>query len=210
MTHQLLVATRNAGKLHELRLLLADADVELRSLDAYPDAPRVDEIADTYLANAAAKALALACYTQLPALADDSGLEVDALDGAPGVRSARFAGSGASDAENLALLLDRLAGVAPSKRSARFRAVIVVARPDGSGVFTEGVCDGLISDTPRGGGGFGYDPVFFYPPLNRTFAEITPDEKNRISHRACACERLLPLLTTLFNDLRTRAPYREA
>lgn len=193
----LVVATRNRGKLRELAALLAPAAIELRGIDAFPGAPVVDEIGDTYRANAEAKARALARHTNLPTLADDSGLEVDALQGAPGVRSARFAGANASDADNLALLLERLRGVPAAQRSARFRAVLAVARPDGTGVFTEGTCEGLIAESTSGTSGFGYDPVFVYPPLSRTFAELDAATKNRISHRAQACERLLPLLGAL-------------
>jgi XTP/dITP diphosphohydrolase len=195
----LLVATRNRGKLRELATLLAGTGIALQGLDDVPSAPAVDETGLTYLANAELKARALARHAHLPALADDSGLEVDALDGAPGIRSARFAGEQASDADNIALLLDRLRGVPPPRRTARFRAVIVVAHPNGSGVFSEGTCEGIIADAPSGGMGFGYDPVFYYPPLQRTFAELAAKAKNRISHRGQACQRLTPLLHALLD-----------
>lgn len=195
----LLVATRNQGKVRELNVLLASTGFELRGLADFPDAPHVAETADTYLGNAELKAQALARYTKLPTLADDSGLEVDALNGAPGVRSARFAGETASDADNIALLLQRLRGVADAQRTARFRAVIVVAHPNGTGVFASGSCDGVITQSPRGAGGFGYDPVFYVPSLSRTFAEIDADTKNRISHRARACASLAPLLRPLLD-----------
>lgn len=198
-TPLLLVATRNRGKLRELSALLAEAHVDLRGLDAYPDAPVVEESGVTYLANAEMKARALARHANLPALADDSGLEVDALAGAPGVRSARFAGAQASDADNIALLLERMRGVPPTQRTARFRAVLAVAHPNGSGVFAEGLCEGLIGQTATGSAGFGYDPVFYYPPLSLTFAEIDAETKNRISHRAQACRRLVPLLRALLD-----------
>lgn len=193
----LLVATGNRGKLRELEALLTG--VELRGLDQVPDAPVVEETGLTYLANAELKARALARHANLPALADDSGLEVDALDGAPGIRSARFAGPRASDADNVALLLKRLHGVPPQQRTARFRAVIVVAHPNGSGVFAEGTCDGIITESPSGSAGFGYDPIFYYPPLESTFAQLAAKEKNRISHRARACQRLAPLLRALLD-----------
>lgn len=190
----LLVATRNRGKLRELRALLPLAGVALRGLDELPDAPAVEETGDSYLANAQLKAHALARHAQLPALADDSGLEVDVLHGAPGVRSARFAGAGASDADNIALLLERLRGVPPAQRSARFRAVIVIAHPDGREISSTGACAGVIAAAPRGTAGFGYDPIFYYPPLARTFAEIDAQTKNRISHRAQALKDLAPRL----------------
>jgi XTP/dITP diphosphohydrolase len=196
----LVVATHNAGKLREYRALLDDPQIELRSLADVPGAQIVAEDADSYVGNARAKAQALAAHCGLPALGDDSGLEVDALAGAPGVRSARFAAdhiAGAAagdDRANIALLLERLRGVAAERRTARFRCAIVVARPDGSEVVAEGVCDGVIIDAPRGTGGFGYDPVFLFPPLNRTFAEIPSSEKDRISHRARAVANLRPAL----------------
>ena len=196
----LVVATGNAGKLREYRALLGDLDLELHSLADVAGAPAVAEHAATYLANARAKARALAAHCRLPALADDSGLEVDALAGAPGVHSARFAADAmhrsapTDDRTNVAFLLGRLRGLADHRRTARFRCVIVVAHPDGRELVAEGTCEGAITDAPRGDGGFGYDPVFFYPPLARTFAELTPAEKDRISHRAQAVERLRPAL----------------
>jgi len=202
----LVVATQNAGKLREYRALLADLGIELRSLSDVGDAPDVAEIGDTYLTNARAKACALAAHCRLPALADDSGLEVDALGGAPGVRSARFASDAGRalhssvDAANRALLLERLRGVPDQRRTARFRCVIVVAHPDGRELVAEGSCEGSIVQTPRGSGGFGYDPVFLYPPLQRTFAELTAEEKDRVSHRALAVERLRPLLEILHHQ----------
>jgi XTP/dITP diphosphohydrolase len=192
----LLIATQNAGKLREYRALLGDLEVELRSLADVVAAPPVDEVGDTYLANARAKAQAVAAHCGLPALADDSGLEVDALGGAPGVRSARFAadaipgGVPGDERANLALLLERLRGVPDERRGARFRCTIVVAHPDTSELVAEGSCEGVITPAPRGSAGFGYDPVFFYPPLGRTFAELTPAVKDQVSHRARAVERL--------------------
>lgn len=196
----LVVATRNRAKAGELALLLEGLGVELRDLGAEPAEREVDEPHDSYLANAAAKAAAAARATKLPALAEDSGLEVDALEGQPGPRSARFAGAGASDEENVALLLMRLRGVEPSRRTARFRCVVVAVRPDGTGVFAEGVCEGTIMPVPRGSRGFGYDPIFYHPPLGRTFAEIDAATKNRVSHRALACARIRPLLIHLLRQ----------
>lgn len=191
----LVVATANPGKLAELRALLGDLGLALRSLADYPGAPPMPEDGATYLDNARAKARALAAHARLPALADDSGLEVDALGGAPGVRSARFAAdagkasSGDIDRDNIALLLDRLRGVPDERRTARFRCVIVVDQ-GGRELVAEGTCEGVILRAPRGEGGFGYDPVFCHPPLGRTFAELGAAEKDRVSHRGRAIEAL--------------------
>lgn len=187
----LVAATGNAGKLRELRALLADPGLALRSLADYPDLPALVEDGDTFLANARQKAQAVARQTGLPALADDSGLEVDALGGGPGVRSARFAadaGAGSGDAANVALLLERLRDVPPPRRTARFRCAIVVAHPDGRELVAEGSCEGRITTAPRGSGGFGYDPVFLFGA--RTFAEIAAEEKDRVSHRGRAIAAL--------------------
>lgn len=196
----LLVATTNAGKLREYRALLEGAGVVLRSLAEYPGAPGVAEEADTYLDNARAKAHGLAAHSGLPALADDSGLEVDALRGLPGVRSARFAADAqirtaqGADRDNLDLLLRRMRDVPDAERAARFRCVIVVVHPDGRELVADGACEGRITRAPRGSGGFGYDPVFLYPPLGRTFAELAGEEKARVSHRALAVRNLRPRL----------------
>lgn len=193
----LVAATGNAGKLSELRALLAGLDLDLRSLADLAGAPAVEESGDSFLSNARLKAHAIAAHAGLPALADDSGLEVDALGGAPGVRSARFArdaGAGAGDAANVATLLARLRTVPPAQRAARFRCVVVVARPDGAELVADGACAGLIAAAPRGTAGFGYDPVFLYPPLGRTFAELARAEKDRVSHRAAAIAALRPQL----------------
>ena len=191
----LVVATANPGKLREYESLLDGLGLELRAAAALAGAPRVDETADTYLDNARAKAHALARYSGCAALGDDSGLEVDALGGAPGVRSARFAAdagraAAGDDAANRALLLERLRDTPDPERGARFRCVIVVAHPDGRELVAEGTCAGVITRAPRGAGGFGYDPLFFYPPLSRTFAELTTAEKDRVSHRAAAVQSL--------------------
>ncbi len=193
----LVAATSNAGKLRELRALLNGLDLDLRSLADFAGAPAVEESGDSFLANARLKAHAIAAHTELPALADDSGLEVDALGGAPGLRSARFAsdaGAGVGDAANVALLLARLRAVPQARRTARFRCAVVIARPDGAELVADGGCAGLIAASPRGSGGFGYDPVFLYPPLGRTFAELASAEKDRVSHRAAAIAALRPQL----------------
>jgi len=185
----LLIATTNTGKFREFCALLADVPVVLHSLADRPGAPAVDEDGASYEENALLKARTIAAWAGCATLADDSGLEVDALRGAPGVRSARYA-AGGGDAANIATLLHALAAVPAARRSARFRCVLVVACPDGATLRAEGTCEGVILDIPRGGGGFGYDPVFLVPELDRTFAELAATDKNRISHRARACEQL--------------------
>jgi len=195
---ELVVATRNANKLRELTALLAGLPVRLRSLAEFPGAAEVEETGATFAENAALKALAAAKYTGLWALADDSGLEVDALGGRPGVWSKRFAGPGATDADNNAKLLQLLADVPDERRTARFRCAIAIAAPDGRVYVDEGTCEGVIAREPRGHNGFGYDPLFVVPELGKTFAELPPGEKDRISHRGRALQaarrRLLQLL----------------
>lgn len=195
---KIVVATRNPGKLRELEALVSGQSFELVSLDAFPDAPIVEEDQPTLRGNARKKAIALHRHTGLTAIADDTGLEVDALDGEPGVRSARFAGPEADDARNRSLLLERLHGAAD--RSARFRTVIACAVA-GEVVFFEGVCDGSIADEERGKGGFGYDPIFLPAGWSKTFAEMTENEKNRISHRGRASRQLAFYLRTMHREV---------
>lgn len=194
---RLVFATRNRGKLVELRALLSDLDVEVLAA-ADLGVPDVEEDGATFCANAVKKAREVAAATRLPALADDSGLEVDALGGEPGVHSARYAGRHGDDAANNEKLLARLAGVAPERRTARFRAVVALADPRGplgDRVLTaEGACEGVILEAPRGAGGFGYDPLFFSPELGMTFAEAGVGGKGGLSHRARAIVALLPEL----------------
>ncbi len=181
----LLVATRNAGKLKEIEAILGN-DVTLKSLADYPEAHEVVEDGDTFEANAIKKAVETANATGQITLADDSGLEVDALDGAPGVYSARFAGLDATDADNIKKLLSLMAGVPEEKRCARFRCVIAVVTPDGEARTATGVWEGRIVGEPRGDNGFGYDPLFFSPENGCTSAELSPETKNLTSHRARA------------------------
>lgn len=194
---KLVFATRNKGKLVELRELLAGLDVI--SIDEVGrEIADVIEDADSFVGNASKKAREVSLATGLPALADDSGLEVDALDGAPGVYSARYAGEPHSDAANNAKLLAALIGVAPAKRTARFRAVLALADvtgPLGSEIITaDGTCEGVILTAPRGTGGFGYDPLFFAPELDMTFAEAGVGSKSELSHRARAMRAIKPKL----------------
>lgn len=184
---KLVSATRNTGKLAEMVAMLGD-DVELVSPGT---AVEVVEDGATFLENAVKKAHAMMAASGLPAIADDSGLEVDELGGAPGVMSARYAGDGASDAAKAARLLAELAGVDTRKRKAHFTCVVAVVFPGGRVIWAEGRCEGLIARAPRGENGFGYDPVFVVPELGgRTFAEVDAATKNRVSHRARALEAL--------------------
>ena len=194
--HRLLIATRNRHKTSELAAMLG-ADFHVEDLTAHPGMPEVDETGETFLENATLKALAASQYFggDLLVLADDSGLEVDALGSAPGVRSARFAGSGATDRENTALLLARL-GTA-TERAARFRCAIVIAQGGVVAATFEGACEGRILDEPKGCEGFGYDPVFVPEGESQTFAELAAEVKNRISHRARAMQKALAWLRGL-------------
>lgn len=198
---KLFLATRNVHKVSELRLLLADLPVELRSLDELADPPAVVEDRPTFAGNAAKKAEALRDYTQALSLADDSGLEVDILGGYPGVQSARFAGEGVGDAHNNEKLLTLMKGVRPGKRGASFCCAIAIAAPGRETLLVEGRCHGYIGTEPRGEGGFGYDPLFIYEPLGKTFAEMSEEEKNRVSHRARALQKARPLLERLLKEL---------
>ena len=192
MALDVVAATANPGKLREIEAILGDA-VVLRPRPA--SVPDVVEDATTLEGNARLKAAAICAATGLPAVADDTGLEVDHLDGAPGVHSARYAGEAAIDTDNVAKLLAELTGVSAAKRSARFRTVAIVVWPDGSEVVAEGVIGGSILSAPRGRGGFGYDPVFAPDDAGgRTFAEMSDEEKNAISHRGRAFRALMDVL----------------
>ena len=184
------LATRNEGKARELAALLEGAAARFESLAGHPEVLLPPEDATTYRENALAKARAVRDALGVPAIADDSGLEVDALEGAPGVRSARYAGEGATDAGNIQRLLAKLAGVPEARRTARFRCVLALARGPGDEIVVEGTCEGRILGAPRGERGFGYDPVFLPDGETRSFAELPADSKNRISHRARAAGAL--------------------
>jgi XTP/dITP diphosphohydrolase len=181
----LVIATQNRGKLVEFTDHLKGIDIEIRSLADYPGMPEIEENGATFLENALLKARAACAYTGFPALADDSGLMVDALNGEPGVHSARFA---PTTPERNTKLLALLRGVPDEKRTARFVCALALVRPDGFEWTTLGTVEGTILHAPAGTGGFGYDPLFLYPPLGRTFAEIPLEEKNKISHRGKALE----------------------
>jgi XTP/dITP diphosphohydrolase len=190
----LVIATLNPGKARELAALLAAPGRRLRALHEFPGAMAPDETGATLLENARLKAQAALRLTGQPAIADDTGLEVDALDGAPGHRAARFAGPGAGDAQNVALLLERMVSVPRERRTARFRTVCVACFPDGTERVAEGVLEGAITEARRGASGFGYDPVFEVAGLGRTLAELDEVEKNAISHRGRAVRALARLL----------------
>jgi len=204
---RLVVATRSAHKLRELRELLALENAELVSLDDLSVDGEAVEDGETFEANAALKARWAARATGLPALADDSGLEVDALDGRPGVRTRRYAGENATDAENNAKLLGALDGLPAERRGARYVCVLALAQPSDAGsrgglplVVRRGTCRGRIATEPRGNGGFGYDPIFEpeqEEPGGRTLGQWSADEKNRISHRGRAARRMTPVLRGL-------------
>jgi len=192
---RLVLATGNPGKVDELRALLAEwGPVEALDLRALPGLELPEETESSYVGNAVLKARAVAAAADLPALADDSGLEVDALGGEPGIRSARWAGPRATDAERIAKLLGALAGVPGPARAARFVCVVALVWPDGRAETAEGTCGGRIAPVPEGRAGFGFDPVFVADDLGRSLGRATPAEKHQMSHRARAmrllCARL--------------------
>lgn len=192
---RLLVATTNKGKQREYQELLGDLGICLTWPDAIGIVLDVPETGSSYLENARLKAAAYAAASGLWTLADDSGLEVDALGGGPGVRSARYGEPGYTDEQRYRLLLSRMEHVRQwSQRTARFRCVIALVSPAGDCRWTEGVCEGMITFRPRGSYGFGYDPVFYLPDLDQTMAELPPEIKNRLSHRARAAAAMRRLL----------------
>lgn len=206
MIDQIVLATHNADKRAEIGALLSDLGMTVRSLAEFPQAPVVVEDGETCQANAIKKARAIADHTGLIAVADDTGLEVDALGGRPGVHAARYAGAQVSYEDNWKKLLHELDGVPVERRGARFLTVVAVARPAADHVETvEGVLNGVIALRPAGSGGFGYDPVFLVPELGKTLAELTPSEKNRISHRAKAFAKAKSVLQRLKQSVQVGA-----
>ena len=183
---KIILATRNEGKIREMKSILADLDIELLDYRDVPPMEQPPEDGETFLENALAKAKAVHAATGLPALADDSGIEVEALEGGPGVRSARYGGEGLSDIERSRMLLEELEGVPEENRGARFRCVMVLYPAPGTtdeALVTEGIFHGRIAARTSGNNGFGYDPVFFVPERGVTVAEMKEEEKNRTSHR---------------------------
>jgi len=186
--HPLVLATRNAGKTREIRRLLDGKPVLIRNLEDFGTLPPVVEDGPDFEENAALKARFYARVLGYPTLADDSGLVVEALGGAPGVFSARYAGENATDAENNRKLLEEMKG--KENRNAAFMCILALAVPAGPALIYEGRCEGMVLEEPRGSQGFGYDPLFYYPPLDKTFAQLTAEEKNRVSHRGRALQEM--------------------
>lgn len=197
---KIILASRNIGKAREIGSMLEDAGITLLSLADYPDFPEIVEDGKTFLENALKKARVVSEKTGETVLADDSGLEVEILGGAPGIYSARYAGDDADDEKNIRKLLDKLKKIPAEKRDAAFACVLVLYRPDGTYDSFEGRWEGRIAEEAAGDGGFGYDPVFFLPEMKATVAELAPEVKNRISHRAKAFEKLKKQLQ---KDVRT-------
>jgi XTP/dITP diphosphohydrolase len=199
---RLLIATGNAGKLREYRALLDGLGWELVSPGEIGLAVEVSESGGDYAENAKIKAASFAEASGLVSLADDSGLEVDALGGEPGHLSARYAGPQADDTQRFSRLLERLRGVPLAKRGARFRCLIAVARPSGETELFEGECQGVVAEAPRGETGFGYDPIFYLPERGCTLAELSLSEKNAVSHRGAAARKARPFLEELLREYR--------
>lgn len=196
---KLLIATNNPGKFREFEQLLESCGWELVSPAELGIEVEVEESGQTYAENARIKAEAYARASGLVTLADDSGIEVDALEGAPGVRSARYGGPGLSDEDRVRLLLRAMEGVPDDRRTARFRCVIAIATPEGEVRYAEGTVEGRVTREPRGASGFGYDPIFLLPERGLTTAELPPEEKNRISHRGRAAEKAKAILKAMLH-----------
>ena len=198
----IVLATRNEGKVRELREMLKDFPVDLKSLNDFGPIPEVVEDGATFDDNAYKKASFTAKVLGIPAMADDSGLMVEALGGAPGIKSARYAGEDAADADNIRKLLADMEGI--SDRRAAFECVISIAVPKGPALTYEARCDGEITNEPSGEEGFGYDPVFYYPPLKKTFANLTMEEKNQVSHRGKALKEVADEFDKIVKWLKSR------
>ncbi|WLR50123.1 XTP/dITP diphosphatase [Bacillus tianshenii] len=189
-----IIATKNKGKVREFQYLIGKFGIKVTSLLDYSDIPDVVEDGDTFAANARKKAETIAERFQTPVISDDSGLIVDAIDGRPGVYSARYAGEDKDDAANLAKVLEEMSAVPDEKRTARFFCALAVAVPGKETVIVEGTCEGKITTAPQGENGFGYDPIFYVEDKQRTMAQLTKEEKNEISHRANALKKLSVML----------------
>jgi len=196
---EVIVATRNRGKIREFRNALKGLNLRIYGLSDFPDVPEIEEDGDSFTENALEKARFYSTYFGKLTLADDSGLEVDSLKGQPGVRSARYAGERASSQENNQKLLREMQGVPISKRGARFRCVLAVKSPAGREVFSEGSCKGRIGFKEKGRKGFGYDPLFILPKEGKTMAQLSLEEKNRVSHRGKALRKIRKIIKT-FRD----------
>ena len=209
MQHQiiLVIATRNKGKTKEIKDLFKDFPIDIKNIDDFGPIPHLEEDGDTFDENAYKKASFAARILGLPALADDSGLTVEALKGAPGIHSARYAGENATDEQRYLKLLSEMEGM--SNRKAAFECVISIAVPTGPALTYEARCEGLITEVPAGSSGFGYDPVFYYPPYKKTFAELTRQEKNRVSHRGKALAELKDEFDKVLIWIRQNMPVQE-
>ena len=203
----LVIATRNPGKIFEIQELLAGFPIETKSLDDFGPIPEVVEDGETFEENAYIKARFTAKILGIPALADDSGLVIEALDGAPGVLSARYAGENATDEQRVAKLLNEMKG--QTHRRAAFECVLSIALPSGPALTYEARCEGLIAQQPSGQNGFGYDPIFFYPPLNKTFGQMTIEEKGQVSHRGKALSELKQEIDKVLIWIRRHMPPEE-
>jgi XTP/dITP diphosphohydrolase len=203
----LVIATRNKGKTAEIKDLLKGFPVDIKNLDDFGPIPPLKEDGNTFDENAYQKAGFAARILGMPALADDSGLLVEALDGAPGIYSARYAGENATDEQRCLKLLDEMQG--KPDRNAAFECVISIAVPTGPALTYEARCRGLITERPTGSNGFGYDPIFFYPPLNKTFAQLTREEKSRVSHRGKAFAELKDEFDKVLVWIRQNMPVQE-
>jgi len=204
MPTRLVLASRNTHKIIEMRRILEELglDIELVGTDEYPDLPDVDETGSTFAANAMLKAREVCAYTGLPAVGDDSGLAVDALNGMPGIYSARWAGTHGQDQANLDLLIAQLAHVPATRRGAAFHCAVAIATPEGDERIVEGIVEGSLIGEPRGGNGFGYDPIFVPTGWEITTAQMSDAEKDAISHRGRALRALAPVLVELFPEAR--------
>ena len=197
---QVLIATTNKGKVIDFETLLNPLGIKVKSLLDFSNPVEVEETGVTFLENAILKAEAISNHFNAIVIADDSGLAIDALNGRPGVYSARYAGEQKNDQANIEKVLDELRGIQAEKRTARFHCVLALAIPGKKTITVDGTCDGVISESPIGEHGFGYDPIFFVPKLNKTMAQLTRDEKNKISHRAKALNLLVEQLHYLELD----------
>ena len=199
---KIVLATGNKNKIKEIKEKFSSSGtLEISSFEELKNIPEIIENAATFEGNALIKAEAVCRLTGLPSMADDSGLVIDALNGEPGVYSARYGGDNLSDTEKNELVLSKMKGLPEKKRSARFECVIAIALPDSRSFTVKGICTGLISNEPAGENGFGYDPIFYIPEAGRTMAQLTPEEKNRISHRGKALEKAFEMIKKISGDL---------
>lgn len=190
MMKEVIIATKNKGKASEFQALLAKKGVAVKTLLDFPNSPDVEETGSTFAENARLKAETIARFFQAIVIADDSGLSIDALGGKPGVYSARYAGEEKDDEANIAKVLEEMEGIPFEQRTARFHCALAISVPNGSTTIVEGTCEGYITEAPKGENGFGYDPIFYVPQKEKTMAELTKEEKNKISHRAVALVKL--------------------